>query len=133
MQNREPPESEVAVVAAQGEVPREELLPHGWERLDRGSPTLASRACRAGSRGERHGCQRPRAEGKNGAGRGADVEGKLHGVAVAVQRRLAMGDGELPARVRGRSGQGRAGAREAHLRPGQQRKRPEFFLGAMGS
>jgi hypothetical protein len=47
-----------------GEVPREEPLPHGWERLDRGSPALASRACRAGSKGERHGCQRPIAEEK---------------------------------------------------------------------
>jgi hypothetical protein len=64
VQNREPPEREVAAVAAQGEVPREEPLPHGWERLDRGSPALASRACRAGSKGERHGCQRPRAEEK---------------------------------------------------------------------
>jgi hypothetical protein len=64
-----------------GELPREEPLPHGWERLDRGSPALASRACRAGSKGERHGCQRPRAEEKkkNGAGRGAEVEGKLQG------------------------------------------------------
>jgi hypothetical protein len=47
-----------------GEVPREEPLPHGWERLDRGSPAMASRACRAGSKGERYGCQRPRAKGK---------------------------------------------------------------------
>jgi hypothetical protein len=51
-------------------------------------------------------------------------ERKLQGVAVAVQRRPAMGNGELPARARGRSGQGRAGAREARLRPGQQRERP---------
>jgi hypothetical protein len=50
---------------------------------------------------------------------------KLQGVvAVAVQRRPAMGDYELPARARGRSGQGRAGARQARLRPGQQREWP---------
>jgi hypothetical protein len=66
---------------------------------------------------ERHG------QAVEGAGRersrGVEVEGKLQGVAIAVQRRPAMGDGELPTRARGRSGQGRAGAREAHLRPGQ--------------
>jgi hypothetical protein len=55
---------------------------------------------------------------------------ELQGVAVAVQRGPTMGDGELPARARGRPGQGRAGAREAHLRPGQQRERPGIFLGA---
>jgi hypothetical protein len=57
-----------------GEVPREKPLPHGRERLDRGSPALTSRACHAGSKGERHGCQRPRAEEKNGAGRGVELE-----------------------------------------------------------
>jgi hypothetical protein len=54
---------------------------------------------------------------------GADKR-KLQGVAVAVQRRPAMGNGELPARARGRSGQGRAEAKEARLRPGQQREHP---------
>ena len=43
-----------------------------------------------------------------------------------------MGDGELPSRARGQSGQGRAGAREAHLRPGQQRERPGIFWAPAG-
>jgi hypothetical protein len=59
-----------------GKVPREEPLPQGWERLVRGSPALASRACSAGSRGQRHGCQWPREERKNGAGRACPEQGK---------------------------------------------------------
>jgi hypothetical protein len=65
--------------------------------------------------------------------RGVEAEGKLQGVVVAVQRRPAMGDGELPSLARGRSGQGRAGAREAHLRPGQQRERPRIFWAPWGA
>jgi len=82
-----------------GEVPREEPLPHGWERLDRGSPAMASRACRAGSKGERYGCQRPRAKGKKmeqgGALLGArlgDFLGALAGSREEQDARLEMVD-----------------------------------------
>jgi hypothetical protein len=62
----------------------------------------------------------------------APARGSCRGWRSLCRGGAAMGDDELLARARGRSGQGRAGAREVHLRPGQQRERPGIFWAPAG-